>query len=78
MKYLIVLLLASCGKPVALQCTWSVENSVLLTLGTLEKAKCPNDDFIISYTPEYKAGGEIIDIKVQCGRRVQTCKTVNQ
>lgn len=69
--------LAGCGK-VGVVCSWSVENSVVLSVGPNEKAKCPNDDFIVSYTPLYKPGGEVISIDVQCAKRVQTCKAVGQ
>ena len=81
MKFNIALLMAvalvGCGKTnTGVQCTWAVQNSVLLTLGPLEKAKCPNDEFIVSYVPVFKAGGEIVAVEAQCARRVQTCTSV--
>lgn len=70
-----MLVLSACGKT-GVQCSWSTENSVTLSVGPNEKAKCPGDDFIVSYTPIYLPGGVVISIDVLCARRVQTCKTV--
>ena len=75
---MVAVVLVGCGKNTGVQCTWSVENSVVLSVGPNEKAKCPNDEFIVSYTPLYKPGGEVISIDVQCARRVQTCVSVAQ
>lgn len=75
---MVAVVLVGCGKNVGVQCSWSVQNSVELNLGPLEKAKCPGDDFIVSYTPQYLPGGEVSHVLVQCARRVQTCTSVSQ
>jgi hypothetical protein len=70
MKYLFVLLLASCGR----DCSVSVEQTAIKTFGSLESVRCDDGEVLISFTPNWLPGGVVTSIEARCGRVRNTCQ----